>query len=46
MTATEPMTDGSYRNKIVAVEPGGNEFIAEAEAGEFHAPADGGWTAE
>lgn len=31
MTATEPTTDGSYRNKIVAVEPGGNEFIAEAD---------------
>ncbi|MDT5398954.1 MAG: nucleobase:cation symporter, family [Mycobacterium sp.] len=29
MTAAEPTTDGSYRNKIVAVEPGGNEFIAE-----------------
>jgi NCS1 nucleoside transporter family len=25
------MTDGSYRNKIVAVEPGGNEFIAEVD---------------
>lgn len=31
MTATEPTTDGSYRNKLVAVEPGGNEFIAEAD---------------
>jgi NCS1 family nucleobase:cation symporter-1 len=31
MTAAEPTTDGSYRNKIVAVEPGGNEFIAEAD---------------
>jgi nucleobase:cation symporter-1, NCS1 family len=31
MTATEPTTDGSYRNKIVAVEPGGNEFIAEED---------------
>src|SRR3954452_14892098 len=31
MTATEPATDGSYRSKIVAVEPGGNEFIAEAD---------------
>lgn len=27
----EPTTDGSYRNKIVAVEPGGNEFIAEED---------------
>ena len=31
MTATEPTTDGSYRNKIAAVEPGGNEFIAEED---------------
>jgi NCS1 family nucleobase:cation symporter-1 len=31
MTAAEPTTDGSYRNKIVAVEPGGNEFIAESD---------------
>jgi NCS1 family nucleobase:cation symporter-1 len=31
MTTAEPSTDGSYRNKIVAVEPGGNEFIAEAD---------------
>ena len=31
MTATEPTTDGSYRDRIVAVEPGGNEFIAEAD---------------
>ena len=31
MTATEPTTDGSYRNKLVAVEPGGNEFIAEED---------------
>ncbi|MCW2587648.1 MAG: purine-cytosine permease-like transporter [Mycobacterium sp.] len=31
MTAAEPTTDGSYRNKIVAVEPGGNEFITEAD---------------
>ncbi|MCW2513755.1 MAG: cytosine permease [Mycobacterium sp.] len=31
MTATEPTTDGSYRDKLVAVEPGGNEFIAEAD---------------
>jgi nucleobase:cation symporter-1, NCS1 family len=27
----EPTTDGSYRNKLVSVEPGGNEFIAEAD---------------
>ena len=31
MTATEPTTDGSYRDRIVAVEPGGNEYIAEAD---------------
>ena len=31
MTATEPTTDGSYRNKIVAVEPDGNAFIADAD---------------
>ena len=31
MTATEPTTDGTYRDRIVAVEPGGNEFIAEAD---------------
>ena len=31
MTVAEPSTDGSYRNKIVAVEPGGNEFIAEED---------------
>ncbi len=31
MMTAEPTTDGSYRNKIVAVEPGGNEFIAEAD---------------
>ena len=31
MTAAEPSTDGSYRDKIAAVEPGGNEFIAEAD---------------
>jgi NCS1 family nucleobase:cation symporter-1 len=31
MTTAEPTTDGSYRNKIVAVEPGGNEFIAEGD---------------
>ena len=31
MTATEPTTGGTYRDRIVAVEPGGNEFIAEAD---------------
>ncbi|WP_029372938.1 cytosine permease [Mycobacterium sp. UM_WWY] len=31
MTAAEPSTDGSYRDRIAAVEPGGNEFIAEAD---------------
>ena len=33
MTLTEPtvQTDGTYRDRIVAVEPGGNEFIAEAD---------------
>lgn len=31
MTAAEPTTDGTYRDRIVAVEPGGNEFIAEAD---------------
>jgi NCS1 family nucleobase:cation symporter-1 len=31
MTATEPITDGTYRDRIVAVEPGGNEFIAEED---------------
>jgi NCS1 nucleoside transporter family len=31
MTVAEPSTDGSYRDRIVAVEPGGNEFIAEAD---------------
>jgi nucleobase:cation symporter-1, NCS1 family len=31
MTVAEPSTDGSYKNRIVAVEPGGNEFIAEAD---------------
>ena len=30
MTA-EPTTDGSYRDRIVAVEPGGNEYIAEED---------------
>ncbi|CAN5541447.1 cytosine permease [soil metagenome] len=27
----EPTTDGTYRDRVVAVEPGGNEFIAEAD---------------
>ncbi|MCW2689321.1 MAG: cytosine permease [Mycobacterium sp.] len=33
MTVAEPsaQTDGTYRDRIVAVEPGGNEFIAEAD---------------
>ena len=33
VTQTEPtvQTDGTYRDRIVAVEPGGNEFIAEAD---------------
>lgn len=31
MTAAEPSTDGSYRDRIAAVEPGGNEHIAEAD---------------
>ena len=31
MTAAEPSTDGTYRDRIVAVEPGGNEFISEAD---------------
>lgn len=31
MTAAEPSTDGTYRDRIAAVEPGGNEFIAEAD---------------
>ena len=33
VTATEPtvQTDGTYRDQIVAVEPGGNEYIAEAD---------------
>src|SRR5689334_7973021 len=31
MTTAEPTTDGSYRSKFAAVEPGGNEFIAEAD---------------
>jgi hypothetical protein len=33
VTVTEPtvQTDGTYRDQIVAVEPGGNEYIAEAD---------------
>ncbi|MCF6389590.1 cytosine permease [Mycobacterium sp. MBM] len=31
MTAAEPTTDGTYRDRLVAVEPGGNEFISEAD---------------
>jgi nucleobase:cation symporter-1, NCS1 family len=31
MTAAETTTDGTYRDRIVAVEPGGNEYIAEAD---------------
>lgn len=31
MTVAEPSTAGTYRDRIVAVEPGGNEFIAEAD---------------
>lgn len=31
MTVAEPSTDGTYRDRIVAVEPGGNEYIAEAD---------------
>jgi len=31
MTVAEPSTDGSYKDRVVAVEPGGNEFIAEAD---------------
>ena len=33
VTLTEPsvQTDGTYRDRIVAVEPGGNEFISEAD---------------
>ncbi|MDV3127711.1 cytosine permease [Mycobacterium sp. 21AC1] len=31
MTGAEPSTDGSYRDRIAAVEPGGNEVIAEAD---------------
>jgi nucleobase:cation symporter-1, NCS1 family len=33
MTVAEPalQSDGSYRDRVVAVEPGGNEYIAEAD---------------
>ena len=31
MTVAEPATEGTYRDRIVAVEPGGNEYIAEAD---------------
>ena len=31
MTAAEPSTEGTYRDRIAAVEPGGNEYIAEAD---------------
>ena len=31
MTAAEPSTEGSSRDRIAAVEPGGNEYIAEAD---------------
>ncbi len=31
MTVTEPTTDGTYGDRVVAVEPGGNEYIAEAD---------------
>lgn len=31
MTVTERSTDGTYRDRVVAVEPGGNEYIAEAD---------------
>ncbi|MGE0216009.1 purine-cytosine permease family protein [Mycolicibacterium sp.] len=31
MTVAEPTTDGTYRDRIVAVEPGGNEYIGEAD---------------
>ena len=30
MTVAEPSTEGIYRDRIAAVEPGGNEYIAEA----------------
>ncbi|MFF1818101.1 purine-cytosine permease family protein [Kribbella sp. NPDC058245] len=31
MTAAEPTTDGTYRDRVFAVEPGGNEAIAEED---------------
>ena len=31
MTAAESTTEGTYGDRIVAVEPGGNEFIAEED---------------
>jgi NCS1 nucleoside transporter family len=31
MTVAEPTSEGTYRDRIVAVEPGGNEFISEAD---------------
>lgn len=31
MTVAEPTTEGTYRDRVVAVEPGGNEYIAEAD---------------
>ena len=31
MTVTERSTDGSYRDRVVAVEPGGTEYISEAD---------------
>ena len=31
MTVAEHRTDGTYRDKIIAVEPGGNEYIAESD---------------
>jgi NCS1 family nucleobase:cation symporter-1 len=31
MAAPEPTSDGTYRDRIVAVEPGGNELIADAD---------------
>lgn len=31
MTVAEPTTEGTYRDRIVAVEPGGNEYIAEGD---------------
>ncbi|MBB2991735.1 NCS1 nucleoside transporter family [Mycolicibacterium iranicum] len=31
MIVSEPTTDGTYRDRVVAVEPGGNEYIADAD---------------